>query len=276
MDKRILTVQDISCVGQCSLTVALPILSAFGIETGVLPTAVLSNHTGGFTGWTFADLTEEIPKINAEWGRQNINFDAIYTGYMGSAKQIDYVLEIFRDRKISGGVIIVDPAMADNGKLYAGFDNAFVKEMAKLVAAADIILPNITEACFLAGTEYAEGCQTEEYVEKIIGGLRAIGAKKIVLTGVTFSPDKLGVAVNEGGKTEYRFENFVNRRSHGTGDIFASVFTGAFLQGDTIADAAQFAARVVIESIKKTMDDDAHWYGVKFEKALPMILSRNK
>ena len=226
------------------------------------------------SGWTFADLTEEIPKINAEWGRQNINFDAIYTGYMGSAKQIDYVLEIFKGRNREGGVIIVDPAMADNGKLYAGFNSAFVKEMAKLVSGADIILPNITEACFLSGVDYLDGCQTEEYIEKLINGLRSVGAKKIVLTGVTFSPDKLGVAVNEGGRTEYRFESFVNRKSHGTGDIFASVFTGAYLQGDGIADAAQFAAQVVIESIKRTPDD--HWYGVCFEKALPMLLSRNK
>ncbi len=275
-DIRILTIQDISCVGQCSLTVALPILSAFGIETGVLPTAVLSNHTGGYSGWTFADLTEEIPKIDAQWQKEGVDFNAFYTGYLGSAKQIEYIKRLFKDVSRPGAELIVDPAMADNGKLYAGFDEAFVEDMKTLVAQADIILPNITEACFLSGVEYLDGCQTPEYIEKIMQGLRKIGAKKIVLTGVGFTADKLGVAVNEGGSTEYRFEDYVDRRSHGTGDIFASVFTGAYMQGDSIADAAQFAAQVVIESIKQTMGDDDHWYGVKFEKALKMITERNR
>ena len=274
MEKRILTIQDISCVGQCSLTVALPILSAFGLETAVLPTAVLSNHTGGFKEWTFADLTAEIPKINAAWGRQGIDFDYIYTGYMGSAEQIDRVLEIFRERKRAGGKIIVDPVMADNGRLYPGFDLNFVGEMKKLVKAADVILPNITEACFLTGIEYKDGCLTPGYVESLIGGLKKICGGTIVLTGVSFNPEKLGVAVCEGEKTEYRFEDFVNRKSHGTGDIFASAFTGAYACGLSSADAAQFAAQVVIESILKTMGEDDHWYGVRFEKALPMIVKK--
>ena len=205
-----------------------------------------------------------------------MDFDAVYTGYLGSKEQIAEVKAIFEECSRAGAKLIVDPAMADNGKLYAGFDAAFVKEMAGLVRSADIILPNITEACFLCGERYVDGCQTEEYIEKLIAALKEIGAKKIVLTGVSFSPDKLGVAVNEGGNTEYRFENYIDRRSHGTGDVFASAFTGAYMQGDTIADAAHFAAKVVVESIKKTMGDGDHWYGVKFEKALPMITSRNK
>ena len=274
MEKRILTVQDVSCVGQCSLTVALPILSAFGLETAVLPTAVLSNHTGGFKEWTFADLNAEIPKINAAWGRQGIDFDCVYTGYMGSAEQIDFVLDIFRERKRAGGKIIVDPVMADNGKLYAGFDENFVGEMKRLVGAADVIMPNITEACFLVGAEYKDGCQTPGYIEDLIGRLKEICGGTIVLTVVSFSPDKLGVAVCEGEEIEYRFENFVNRKSHGTGDIFASVFTGAYACGESPADAAQFAAQVVIESILRTMGDDDHWYGVRFEKALPMIMKK--
>ena len=150
-DKRILTIQDISCVGQCSLTVALPILSAAGIETAILPSAVLSTHTAGFKGYTFRDLTDDMPAIAAHWKSEGIRFDAVYTGYLGSARQIAYVKQIFRDLLSDGGVRIVDPAMADNGKLYPGFDLAFAEEMKSLCAEADIILPNITEACFITG-----------------------------------------------------------------------------------------------------------------------------
>ena len=151
--KRILTIQDISCVGQCSLTVALPILSACGVETCVLPSAVLSTHTAGFSGYTFRDLTEDMPAIKDHWVKEGIAFDGVYTGYLGSTKQIDYVKEIIA-ATAKDGVAIIDPAMADNGKLYPGFDAAFVEEMKKLCATADYLLPNLTEACLLTDTEY--------------------------------------------------------------------------------------------------------------------------
>ena len=143
---KILTVQDISCVGQCSLTVALPIISACGIETCVLPSAVLSTHTAGFKGYTFRDLTDDMPDICAHWQKEGISFDAVYTGYLGSTKQIDYVKNILSTVKKSDGYAVVDPAMADNGKLYPGFDMEFVEAMKTLCGAADYILPNITEA----------------------------------------------------------------------------------------------------------------------------------
>lgn len=276
MDKRILTVQDISCVGQCSLTVALPVLSAFGIETAVLPTAVLSNHTYGYSGWTFADLTEEMPKICERWQTEKVDFDILYTGYLGSAKQIEYINQIAKTCLRDGASVIVDPVMADNGKLYTGFDMNFVKEMCGLVATADIVLPNITEACFLTDTEYVDGVQTEEYVNTLIEKLKNLGAKKVVLTGVSFEEDKLGVAVNDGEKTEYRFEKKINKKFHGTGDLFASVFTGAFAQGDSLADSAHFGAKIVVDAIEQTINDASHWYGVKFERSLPLITSRVK
>ena len=156
MDKRILTVQDISCVGQCSLTVALPVLSACGVETAVLPSAVLSTHTGGFTGYTFRDLTADMPAIAQHWKNAGIGFDAVYTGYLGSAEQVRYVREIMDALLMPGGVRIVDPAMADNGKLYAGFEAAFVEKMKELAFSADYLLPNITEAALLTGMEYRE------------------------------------------------------------------------------------------------------------------------
>lgn len=169
-DKRIVTMQDISCVGQCSLTVALPVISAFGIETAIIPSAVLSTHTGGFSGFTFRDLSEDIPLILKHWQKEKILFDAVYTGYLGNACQIDYALELKRSFTTVGAPLITDPAMADNGKLYAGFDDAFVEKMRSLCAAADVILPNITEAALLTGAEYQSGALSESYIRKLTDG----------------------------------------------------------------------------------------------------------
>ena len=154
--KKILTIQDISCVGQCSLTVALPILSACGMETCILPSAILSTHTAGFQDFTFRDLTDDMPNIQKHWQKENIKFSAIYTGYLGSTKQIGYVKDILSTMGTSDCVRVVDPAMADNGKLYPAFDGEYVEAMKELCGSADILLPNITEACFLADMEYHE------------------------------------------------------------------------------------------------------------------------
>ena len=154
--KRILTVQDISCVGQCSLTVALPILSACGHETAILPSAVLSTHTAGFSGYTFRDLTEDIPGICAHWVKEGIKFDAIYTGYLGTREQIADVAQVFDTLLKEGGKIIVDPAMADHGKLYSGFDMEYARAMGDLCKKADVILPNLTECCLLTGMPFRE------------------------------------------------------------------------------------------------------------------------
>lgn len=268
---RILTIQDISCVGQCSLTVALPILSACGIETCVLPSAVLSTHTSGFSGFTCRDLTEDIPSIRAHWEKEGITFSAIYTGYLGSTKQIDYVKEIIDSRLKEGGLTVIDPAMADNGKLYPAFDGEFVQAMKKLCASADIILPNITEACFLTDIPY----QTEygkDYILKLLDKLIDIGAKKVVLTGVSYSPDTTGVVVYEKGEYAYYEHRRIPKGCHGTGDVYASAFVGALVRGRTIYDAAQIAADYTVKCIENTLDDPDHWYGVKFETALPDLI----
>ncbi len=187
--KKILTVQDISCLGQCSLTVALPILSACGMETCILPSAILSTHTAGFNGFTCHDLTDDIPAIREHWEKENIKFDAIYTGYLGSTKQIDYVQDIFSSLSAEGCVKIVDPAMADNGKLYPAFDCEYVDAMKLLCAKADILLPNITEACFLTDTEFKTEYD-EEYILSLTSKLKALGAKTVVLTGVSYKEGK--------------------------------------------------------------------------------------
>ena len=268
--KRILTVQDASCVGQCSMTVALPIISACGLETAVIPSAVLSTHTA-FKNFSFCDLTKEIPKIKEVWDKENIKFSAIYTGYLGNKDQVNYVKEIMRDCILEGGYKIVDPAMADGGNLYHGFDMAYVEAMKELCASADIILPNITEACFMTGIEYRTELD-RDYVEKLISGLRKICDKTIILTGVALSPNKTGVAVADGNNIRYYEHNKIANGCHGTGDVYASVFTGAFIGGKTAFEAAKIAADFAYMCIEYTNPDKEHWYGVKFEPLLGKLI----
>lgn len=271
MYKRILTIQDISCVGQCSLTVALPILSAAGLETAILPSAVLSNHTGGFSGWTFTDLTEDMPKICERWETEKIDFSAVYTGYLGSTRQIGYVKDIVKSRLVNGGRFIADPAMADNGKLYTGFDNAFVNEMKTLCASADIILPNITEAALLTDCEYRETYDSA-YTDMLTNKLLEMGAKTIVFTGISYKPETTGVLVVENGASKYYEHRKIEGGCHGTGDVYASAFVGALENGKSTYDAAVIAADYTLECIEKTLGDKSHWYGVKFEIALPSYI----
>lgn len=265
--KKILTIQDISCVGQCSLTVALPILSACGMETCILPSAILSTHTAGFQDFTFRDLTDDMPNIQKHWQKENIKFSAIYTGYLGSTKQIGYVKDILSTMGTSDCVRVVDPAMADNGKLYPAFDDEYVKAMKELCGSADILLPNITEACFLADMEYRE-VYDETYIKVLLEKLSLLGAKSIVLTGVGYAFEKTGVVVYENGEMRYYEHDKISKGCHGTGDIYASAFTGALMNDKSMFEAAKIAADYTVMCIINTQGDADHWYGAKFETAL--------
>ena len=271
--KRILTVQDISCLGQCSLTVALPILSALGVETCVLPSAILSTHTAGFTGFTFRDLTEDIPKIQKHWEKENLYFDGVYTGYLGSPTQIEYVKNLTQSRLKDGGVFIVDPAMADNGKLYPLFDENYVEEMKKICFISDILLPNITEACYLSGSAYQTEYD-EKYIKDLLEKLARLGAKTVVLTGVSYREGKTGVAVYEQGNYAYYEHKKIAQGCHGTGDVYASAFAGSYMRGKTAFEAAKIAADYTVVCIENTQDDPNHWYGVKFETAIDYLISQ--
>ncbi|MBO4777824.1 MAG: pyridoxamine kinase [Bacteroidales bacterium] len=273
-EKKILTIQDISCVGQCSLTVALPVISAMGIETAILPSAILSTHTGGFTGYTFHDLTEDLPAIKEHWKKENIKFDAFYTGYVGSVKQLEYISDIMDELRKPDSKIIVDPVMGDKGKLYPGFEPSFAKEMAKLCKKADVIVPNLTEAAFMLDEEYIESGHTKEYIERILKKLLGLGCKNALLTGVSLEEGKLGVAAIDGatGKVSYYFRDLYPGMFHGTGDVFASSFAGAMILGKTIEQAAKIAVDFTVNAIAKTINDKNHWYGVKFELALPELI----
>ncbi len=276
--ERILTIQDISCVGKCSLTVALPIVSAFGVETSILPTAVLSTHTA-FSDFTFRDLTEDIEPIYNHWIKENINFKAIYTGYLGSFRQIDLVSNIFDKFKTDDNFILVDPVMADNGKLYKGFDQKFADAMAKLCSKADVIVPNLTEASFMLHEPYVQSGYDQQYVESLLKKLTDLGAKTAVLTGVSFKDGELGVYGYDSVKKEYfsYFREHLPKSFHGTGDVFASALCGAMATNRPLLDSLKIAVDYTVESITLTMQNPDHnWYGVEFEKAFPYLIDRIK
>ena len=269
--KKILTIQDISCVGQCSLTVALPILSACGLETAVLPSAVLSTHTAGFSGYTFRDLTEDMPKIKDHWKKEGITFEAIYTGYLGSTQQISYVADIMNETASESCVKIIDPAMADNGKLYPGFDDNFVQAMKTLCSKADYLVPNISEACFLTDVPY-ETKYDRAYIDTLLKKLTDLGAKNIILTGVSYTDETTGVVIFENNQYSYYEHKKLSNSCHGTGDIYASAFTGALMHGKSAFDAAKIAADYVVECINATAEEENHWYGAKFEPVLSKLI----
>ena len=272
--KRLLTIQDISCVGPCSTTVALPLVSACGVECSILPTCILSNHTGGFGSWTFCDLTGELPKIEAKWAEEDLKFDAFYTGYVAES-HIGPILSIFESAAKPGAIRFVDPAMADNGVLYRGFSADFPTKMAKLAAVADYLLPNLTEAALLVGEpgdRYVKGGRSKREIESLVAKLHALGARNVVLTGVSFDDAELGSAVSDGRSVRYDFNRRRSRSSHGTGDVFASVFAGAVMRGMPAFEAAALAADIVCEAIEAT--DAGHWYGVSFEKVIPSLVRR--
>ena len=283
--KRIITVQDISCVGKCSLTVALPVISAMGVEACVLPTAVLSTHTV-FKGFTFRDLTTDIQPICDHWKNEKIHFDAIYTGYLGSFEQLDLMHKLISDFGGGDTLAIVDPCMADNGNLYPGFTQEFAFAMAKLCGKADVIVPNLTEASFMLGIPYVESGYDEAYVKDILKQIAALGAKKIVLKGVQFEKDqedltgvagKIGIASYDATTDtfDWYFHKKMPQSFHGTGDIFASVLTGALMRGLSLQKSYSLAGDFVVESIKETLNHkDYNWYGVDFEAAFPYLIKR--
>lgn len=273
--RRVLTVQDISCLGQCSATVALPVLSVCGHETVVLPSSVLSTHTTAFTGYTFTDLSALMPAIARHWRQLGISFDAVYTGYQGNREQIECVKNIISSSLCSCRLVIVDPAMADNGRLYPGFDEDFVNSMKSLCSMADYILPNITEACLMTGIEYREKYD-EAYIKRLLAGLQETGASNIVLTGVSLDEGTTGAAMLIEGHYSRHSHRRLPFSCHGTGDLFASAFTGCLVAGMTAQAAVAAASDFVLDSMLETASRPEHYYGPVFEPVLTGISDRIK
>lgn len=270
--KRVAAIHDISGFGKCSLTVALPILSAAGVETSVVPTAVLSTHTGGFEGYTFRDLTPDLMSFARHWKSLDIKFDCLYSGFLGSFEQLEIVSEIFRMFKRPDNLVLIDPVMADNGKLYSIFTPRFAQGMARFCGNADIIVPNITEAAFLLGESYRPGPYDRAYIESLLKRLSGLGARQVVLTGVWLKEDHLGAAALDSrtGNISFAFQRRIEGLYHGTGDVFASALLGALMNGFALQDSAQIAVDFTVNSIERTLKAGTDVrFGVNFEQELP-------
>lgn len=276
MQKRVLAIHDISCVGKCSLTVALPVLSAVGVETSVIPTAILSTHTGGFTGYTYRDLTGDIMPIIDHWKTLNLNVDAIYTGYLGSFQQLEIMKKVFEKIRNEKTMIFIDPVMGDNGSLYTNFTKEFAAGMASLCSMADIITPNMTEAAFLLDEPFCKNGCTEEYVENILRRLTALGPKCAILSGVSFEKGKLGAASyrKDTDTFDYYFTDEIEGSYHGTGDVFASAVLGSLMNGMCLEDTLKAAVDFTVESISRTKaaGTDVR-FGVDFEHSIPGFIN---
>ena len=273
--KRIGTIQDISCVGKCSLTVALPIISAAGVEAAILPTAVLSTHTA-FSKFTFRDLTGEINPIAETWDELGLTFDAVYTGYLGSFEQIELVEQFLERFRRAETAVFVDPAMADNGVLYKGFTQQFADRMAGLCGKADLVLPNLTEAAFMLHIPYQPEYD-EAYVRQVLVKLTGLGARCAALTGISLKEGEIGAYFYDSktGVYDYYANEKLPVAYHGTGDVFASAALGAHMRGLSLQDALKVAVDYTLESIRKTMEDpNRRDYGVNFEEALPLLIKR--
>lgn len=270
MSKKILSIQDISCYGQCSLTVALPVLSACGIETAILPSAILSTHTSGFKNFTVLDLTDEMPKILNHWVNEGIKFDCLYTGYISSKEQFD-IIEDAKARTLNAdGLFFVDPAMADHGAMYPALDETIIDGMKKLATCCDYIIPNVTEACFLTDTPYSTQKSIDELSE-IARKIHSMGAKNVIITGLEINQN-IGALAYDGNSIKYVLYPKCAKSYHGTGDLFSSMFIAQILNNHSTIASLDIACNFIIDCINQTTSDETHSYGVKFEE----ILKNNK
>ena len=277
--KRVAAIHDLSGFGKCSLTVALPILSAAGIETSALPTAILSTHTGGISGYTYHALTEDMRPVMTHWKSLDIKFDAIYTGVLGSFEQLDIVKEFFDAFRQEDNLILVDPVMGDNGELYTVFTREFAAGMRMLCQKADIIVPNLTEAALLLDEPFHPGPYTHAYIESLLRKLGALGPQKVVLTGVYFKEDELGAATYDRttDTIDYVFTQKIPGYYHGTGDVFASALLSALLNDFSLIDAAAIAVHFTTDSIRRTYKAKTDYrFGVNFEQSFPDFLKELK
>lgn len=273
--KRIAAIHDISGIGKCSLTVALPIISVAGIECAAMPTALLSTHTGGFKNIYIKDLTEAILPIAEHWNKEGFEFDAIYSGYLGSMEQVDLVKSSLSLLKNKNTLVVVDPVMGDNGKLYQTFSPDFALKMRELCGVADIITPNVTEACLMLSEEYKAPPYTQEYIEGLLLRLSKICSGTVVITGACLNENEQGAAAYNSKDKKISFVSCpkIAGMYHGTGDIFASVFVSFIVLGKGMEKALKAAVEFTCLAIENTAKNSPDlWYGVNFEGVLPNLL----
>lgn len=271
--KRIASIQDFSCIGSCSQTIALPVLSAMGVECAALPTALLSAHTA-FDGFVSLDLTPQLPAIMAHWRAMHLRFDAVYTGYLASAEQVGLVGALLDGMDERPALTLIDPVMGDNGALYAGFSDTFPQAMRALCGRADVLTPNVTEACLLTGTAYSpvqDAAQTRRLLERLL----ELGCRAAVLTGLRVDGDMAVAALQRDGTGTLVRTSYIPEVFHGTGDLFASTCAGALVQGAPLERAVRLAADYVALTLRRTVQaPDRRWYGVNFQETLPELMAR--
>ena len=268
--KRVALINDLSGFGRCSLTAAIPVISTLGVQAVPLPTAVLSAQTG-FGDYACRDLTPELTSFAEKWGAMDAHFDGIYSGYLANTAQLSCVKDFLTRFHSADTLYLADPVMGDLGQRFPMFRDDFLEGMRELTSEADVITPNLTEACLLAEYPYPE-TYGENGIKDLLAALRAaVGERTVVLTGIGYRAGKTGVLVARDGETDYYEHERLARSCHGTGDVYASVFTGALMRGMTVPQAARLAADFTVECIKNTVGDPAHWYGVNFEGMLPQL-----
>lgn len=270
--KRLAAIHDLSGLGKCSITAALPIVSASGVECCCIPTALLSTHTGGFEGWTFKDLSEEMLPIARHWHDLDMHFDAVYSGYLASKEQGELLSESIKLLSDENTLVIVDPAMADNGKYYVNLDETMADCFRSIIGMANVITPNITEACFLTGTEYCSGPHSDEFTDGLIEKLFAMGPDTVVITGVLSANGEVGVVGRDArsGKRSVHMSPVRNGMFHGSGDVFASAFSALLTRGFDFESALEISESFVSDCVLRTERRcGAGNYGLDFEAALP-------
>ena len=271
---RVAAIHDLSGFGRCSLTVAMPVLSAMGIQCCPLPTAFLSTHTGGFDGFTFLDMTDEMPKVTAHWRSLGLRFDAVYSGFLGSERQIGIVEEFIRTFRRENTAIVVDPVMGDHGRCYQTYTPAMCAGMARLAEQADVITPNLTEAAFLLGIPYEELPTDPDGCRATAERLSLNGRRSVALTGVSLKPGQTGAMCFDAkaGRTEAVQTEYVSPEFHGPGDVFASGLTGALVRGASLTEAAHQAVEFIRACAVRTAAEELPMReGVDFEPLLGLL-----
>ncbi|MCL2045633.1 MAG: pyridoxamine kinase [Oscillospiraceae bacterium] len=271
LQKRVMAINDISGIGKSSLTVALPIISAAGVQCAVIPTAVLSTQTSGFLDFTFRDLSDDMLEIARHWKKEEIHIDAIYSGYLGSLAQINIVKSIIDLYRSEETLVLIDPVLGDDGELYSMFKQEHIVGMIELCSYGDIITPNLTEASLLLGKDFKEGVMSIAQVEEILWELNGLGSKSVILTGVSLNENDIGVACLDGetGESTYFMSDRIDGIYYGTGDVFASFLMGALMCDKSLFEATKIAVDHTHTAIKLTHSDNTNpRMGIRFESVL--------
>ena len=267
---RVAAIHDLSGYGRNSLSVVIPILSTMGCQAVALPTAVLSTHTGGFEDYAFEDLTAFMKKAIDHWTKLDIRFHCVYSGFLGSPAQVELVSDFIGRQQVNRPLVVVDPVLADEGRLYATMDMDMVAGMKRLISKADVITPNLTEASLLLGKEYKADVGEETLKEWLVS-LAEIGPETVVITSAPISGKGKDISVVAYNRQSGHFWRapcvYIPANYPGAGDVFTSVLTGSLLQGDSLPVALDRGVQFVTQAIRAS-------YGFDYPRREGVLLER--